>query len=56
MRPSQVFQSHRNAVRELGDILISTATAKREATRRAVELPEEITRLVVHGTLHAGTA
>lgn len=37
-----------------GEIVLSAETARREATRRGLELPEEIARYVVHGLLHLG--
>ena len=41
-------------VRELewGDLFVCTPYAKREASRRRIALPEEIVRLISHGTLH----
>lgn len=38
--------------RELGDIVICTAYATREAKRRSMSVKEELVRLIVHGTLH----
>lgn len=35
-----------------GEIVISAETARREARRRALPLPEELTRYAVHGLLH----
>ncbi len=35
-----------------GEIVISAETARREARRRKLPLPEEITRYAVHGLLH----
>lgn len=37
-----------------GEIVVSAETARREATRRGLEIPEEIARYVVHGLLHLG--
>lgn len=37
---------------ELGDILVSVDTARREATAEGVSLHHRITRLVIHGLLH----
>lgn len=42
----------RGEEKEYGDIVIAAAYARREAKRRGIRLPEELTRLVVHGTLH----
>jgi probable rRNA maturation factor len=36
----------------LGDVIISTETAEREANHRGVTLQEEIALLLVHGILH----
>jgi probable rRNA maturation factor len=36
----------------IGDVIISTETAEREAQHRGVILQEEIARLLVHGILH----
>jgi probable rRNA maturation factor len=36
----------------LGDVIISTETAEREAQHRGVILQEEMTLLLVHGILH----
>ena len=36
----------------LGDVVISTETAKREATKRKVSIQEEICLYLVHGILH----
>ena len=36
----------------LGDVVISVETAKRQAREYGVSLREEVTRLIVHGTLH----
>lgn len=36
----------------LGDVVISTETAEREAQQRGVTLEEEVTLLLVHGILH----
>lgn len=35
-----------------GEIVISAETARREARRRALPLPEELARYAVHGLLH----
>lgn len=35
-----------------GEIVISVETARREARRRGLRVPEEIARYVVHGLLH----
>jgi probable rRNA maturation factor len=37
---------------DLGDIVICTSVATREARRRAIDPAEELVRLVIHGTLH----
>lgn len=36
----------------LGDIVISTETAVRQAEERGLSVPEELLRLVIHGLLH----
>ncbi len=36
----------------LGDIIVCVPYAKREATRRAMSLREELLRLIAHGVLH----
>ncbi|MEK7484128.1 MAG: rRNA maturation RNase YbeY [Planctomycetota bacterium] len=36
----------------IGEILISTETAKREANQRQISLEEEVIRYLVHGFLH----
>ena len=36
----------------LGDVIISTDTAQRQADERGHSLDEELCRLLVHGTLH----
>ena len=36
----------------LGDVVISTETAQREAQQRGVTLAEELTLLLIHGVLH----
>lgn len=38
--------------KDYGDIVIASAYAKREASRRSIPFAEEIARLVAHGTLH----
>ncbi len=40
--------------RELGDIVICTQVAVREAKRRSIDPAEELIRLLAHGTLHLG--
>ncbi len=37
---------------ELGDVVISIDTARRQAAERDLPLKHEITRLLIHGTLH----
>jgi len=44
------FEMMENGV--LGDIIISSDTAARNASRFGVSLAEELKRLVIHGTLH----
>lgn len=44
--------SHGTDRRELGDILISLDTARREAESRGLSLHDHLTRLMVHGFLH----
>ena len=41
---------HRRAL--LGDVVISVETARRQARERHRALDEELTRLLIHGTLH----
>ena len=36
----------------LGEVVVSTETAAREARERGIEVGEEVLRYVVHGTLH----
>lgn len=38
--------------RNLGDIIISVPTAERQAAGRGYSLEEELTQLIIHGTLH----
>ena len=41
-----------NRRRLLGDVVISVETARRQARARHRALDEEVTRLLIHGTLH----
>ncbi len=38
--------------RMMGDIVIATSYARKEAKRRSITLTEELVRLIVHGILH----
>lgn len=51
-RATDVLSFNMNEDGVLGDIAISTDTAKRNAQRYRVSLPREMKRLVVHGVLH----
>ncbi|MFH1078375.1 MAG: rRNA maturation RNase YbeY [Patescibacteria group bacterium] len=46
-----VLKAHA-AEKEWGDIVIAATFASREAKKHGVKIPEEIVRLVAHGTLH----
>lgn len=46
------LESHHPAPLSLGDIVISTETARRQARRYSPSLEAEILRLVIHGILH----
>ncbi len=37
---------------ELGDILVSVETARREALEKSISLHQRVTELIIHGTLH----
>jgi probable rRNA maturation factor len=45
-------EPHRRPPRLLGDVVISVATAQRQATTYGHSLHKEVIRLVVHGVLH----
>jgi probable rRNA maturation factor len=45
------FPGH-DSVRELGDVIVCAAEARKNAASRAADPAEELVRLVVHGTLH----
>ncbi len=42
----------KNRKKEWGDILVSSATTKRNAVEREVSFKEEVVRLIAHGMLH----
>lgn len=46
------FRIPTGVAKELGDIIIAPAYARREAARRGISATEELVRLIVHGTLH----
>ena len=46
------FARPEGAARHLGDVIISLATARRQAVEYKVSLQDEVTHLLVHGVLH----
>lgn len=50
--PTDVLSFETGSGSELGDLVICTQVAVREAKRRKIDPAEELVRLLAHGTLH----
>ncbi|OGL73631.1 rRNA maturation RNase YbeY [Candidatus Uhrbacteria bacterium RIFCSPHIGHO2_12_FULL_60_25] len=50
--PTDVLSFEAGSGSELGDLVICTQVAVREAKRRKIDPAEELVRLLAHGTLH----